>query len=168
MQPTALIAVPQQSSVWRAHDMADNHAHSMSGHSIGCAVLIRFFSARSRLTSFWSWIRAFTFLVHAAPICTMPSTVAHTAAMLQQLQDSAHETSSMQVIVLALGQGSSQLDVPPFLSAISQLTKESSPQRPASGRGALEAMPRETVVSPSSFAEGAYHPRDALFAETER
>lgn len=88
--------------------------------------------------------------------------------MLQQLQDGAHETFSMQVVVLALGQGSSQLDVPPFLSAMAQLTKESSPQKRASGRGALESMPRKTLVSASSIAEGAYSPRDALFAKTER
>ena len=75
----------------------------------------------------------------------------------------------MQVIVLALGQGSSQLDVPPFTSAIAQLTQESSgPQKGASGCDALESVPRETIVPISSTAEGACSPRDALFAETER
>ena len=74
----------------------------------------------------------------------------------------------MQVIVLALGQGSSQLDVPPFMSAIAQLIQESGSPKEASGCSKLEPTPRETVVSTSSIAEGACSPRDAFFADTER
>ena len=88
--------------------------------------------------------------------------------MLQQVQDDICETVDMQVIVLALGQGSSQLDVPPFLFAIEQLIEESNSQKGASGYGALQSMPRESMVSTSSAGEGACSPRDALFAETER
>ena len=83
-----------------------------------------------------------------------------------------HEAVDMQVIVLALGQGSSQLEVPPFLSAIKQLIEESNSRKGASGCSALKSMPRETMASTSdvisSAEEGACSPRDALFAETER
>ena len=86
--------------------------------------------------------------------------------MLQQVQYTAYETVNLQVIVLALGQGSSQLDVPPFTSAIAQLIQESSPE--ISNCNALESVPRETRMPTWPSAGGPCSPRDALFAETER
>ena len=97
------------------------------------------------------------------PTCTLPFGVLKCCSRYD-----TYNTVNVQVIVLALGQGSSQLEVPPFTSAIAQLIQESGPPKGASGCEALESVPRETMVPTSSFAEGACSPRDALFAETER